>query len=92
MNHKVEQSVLGEHGFKSEMVETVVSIDLFFPSNCLFSYNGVYQDAVELSTSDIIICQKGSNGDGKLHFFERDYNFTRSLRKNAFLGRYFSAL
>ena len=26
-----------------------------------------------------IIGQKGSNGDGKLHFFERDYDFTHSL-------------
>ena len=29
--------------------------------------------------SDVIISQKGSNGDGKLHFFGRDYIFTCSL-------------
>ena len=33
----------------------------------------------ELSAIDVIVCQKSLNGDGKLHFFGQDYNFTRSL-------------
>ena len=28
----------------------------------------------KLSTSNVIVSQKGSNGDGKLHFFELDFN------------------
>ena len=36
----------------------VVSIDLFSPSNCSFSYNGVYKVVFKLSTSDVIGCQK----------------------------------
>ena len=28
---------------------------------------------LKLSISDVIVSQKGSNGDGKLHFFGRDY-------------------
>ena len=42
-------------------------------SFCLFSYNGVCQVVLKLSITDVIVSQKGSNGDGKLHFFGRDY-------------------
>ena len=48
-------------------------------SNCLFLYNGVYSLVLNLSICDVIVSQKGSNGDEKLHFFGLDYNFTRSL-------------
>ena len=34
---------------------------------------------LELSISDIIVSRKGSNVDGKLHFFGLDYNFTCTL-------------
>ena len=34
---------------------------------------------LKLSISDVIVSQKSSNGDGKLHFFVLDYNFTDSL-------------
>ena len=44
-----------------------------------FSYNGVCFDKLKLSVSDIIVTQKGSNGEGKLHFFGQDSNFTFSL-------------
>ena len=33
----------------------------------------------KLSISDVKVSRKGSNGDGKLHFFGKDYDFTRSL-------------
>ena len=42
-------------------------------SNCLFSYNGVCYNILKLSIIDVIVSQKGSNGNGKLHFFGRDY-------------------
>ena len=44
-----------------------------------FSYNGVCFDKLKLSVSDIIVTQKGSNGEGKLHFFGQDSYFTFSL-------------
>ena len=34
---------------------------------------------LKLCVSDVIVGQKGSNGNGKLQFFERDYNFTHTL-------------
>ena len=55
-------------------------------SFCLFSYNGVCNDGLELSVSDIIVCHKGFNGDRKLQFFGRHYNFTRSLCARINLG------
>ena len=48
-------------------------------SFCSFQYNGVCFDKLKLSVSDDIVSQKGSNGDRKLHFFEGDYNFNRTL-------------
>ena len=44
----------------------------FFLSFCLFSYNGVCYDGLKLSVSDVIVGQKGSNGDRKLQFFGWD--------------------
>ena len=40
----------------------------FSLSFCSFSYNGVCKDILKLSVSDVIVSQKGSNGDRKLHF------------------------
>ena len=34
---------------------------------------------IKLSLSDVIFSQKGSNGDAKIQFFGRDYNFTPTL-------------
>ena len=34
---------------------------------------------LKLSISDVIVSRKGSNVDGKLHFFGLDYNFTCTL-------------
>ena len=48
-------------------------------SFCSFLYNGVCFVLLKLSVSGVIASQKGSNGDRKLQFFVRDYNFTRSL-------------
>ena len=48
-------------------------------SFCALLYNGVCFFGLKLSISDVIISQKGSNGDRKLQFFKRDYNFTRTL-------------
>ena len=42
------------------------------PSFCSFLYNGVYFDGLKLSVSDVIVSQKGPNGDGKLRFFGQD--------------------
>ena len=50
-------------------VKKVVSIDLFFLSNCLFSYNGVYLVMLKLSINDVKDSQKSSNGSGKQHLF-----------------------
>ena len=36
---------------------------------------------IKLSISDVMVDQKGSNGDQKLQLFGRDYNFTCTLRK-----------
>ena len=36
---------------------------------------------IKLSISDVMVGQKGSNGDQKLQLFGRDYNFTCTLRK-----------
>ena len=47
------------------------SISLSF---CSFLYNGVYYDVLKLSLSDVIVVQKGSNGDRKIQFFGWDYN------------------
>ena len=59
--------------FKSSL-HCIISLSI-----CLFSFNGACYDALKLSVGDIILSQKGSNGDGKLHFFGRDYDFTLSL-------------
>ena len=48
-------------------------------SFCWFLCNGVYYDTLNLFVNDVIVGQKGSNGDGKLHFFGRNCNFTRCL-------------
>ena len=48
----------------------------FSLSFCSFSYNGVHFDGLKLSVNDVIVSQKESNGNGKLQFFGRDYNFT----------------
>ena len=49
------------------------SLHWTFPlSFCSFLYNGVYFDRLKLSVSDIIVSQKGSNGDGKLQFLGWD--------------------
>ena len=37
-------------------------------------YNGVSYDGLKLSVNDIIVSQKGSNGDGKPQFYGQDYN------------------
>ena len=37
------------------------------------SYNGVCYVALKLSVDDAIVSLKGSHGDGKKHFFGRDY-------------------
>ena len=37
-----------------------------------WSGSGVYKVALKLSFSDVIVCQKSSNGDVKLYFFGRD--------------------
>ena len=42
-------------------------------SNCSFLCNGVYKVKFKLSICDVIVIQKISTGDGKLHFFGRDY-------------------
>ena len=39
----------------------------------------MYYKILKLSVYDIIVSQKGSNGEEKLHFFGRDDNFTNSL-------------
>ena len=47
-----------------KFVPLVVSIGLFL-SLYSFLYNGVCQDVLKLSANDIILSQKGSNGEGK---------------------------
>ena len=42
-------------------------------SFCSFLYNGICFGGLKLSVSDVIVSQKGSNGDRKLQFFGRDY-------------------
>ena len=42
-------------------------------SFCLFSYNGVCFKVLKLSVGDVIVSQKGSNGNGKLQLFGWDY-------------------
>ena len=42
---------------------------IIFLSFCSFSYNRVYFNWSRLSVSDVIVSQKGFNGDKKLHFF-----------------------
>ena len=41
-----------------------------------------YWVMLHLSISDVRVIQKGSNGDGKQHFFGLDYNFTLSYWLN----------
>ena len=41
----------------------------FSLSCCSFSYSGVYFEQLKLSVSDVIVNQKDSNGDEKLHFY-----------------------
>ena len=48
-------------------------------SFCSFSYKGLCFVKLKLSVSDVIVSQKGSNGDRKLHFFGRDYDFNCTL-------------
>ena len=48
-------------------------------SFCSFSYNRVCYDELKLSVSDVIFSLKGSNGDGNLHFFGRDYNYSLAI-------------
>ena len=48
-------------------------------SFCLFLYNGVCYNQLKLSISYVIVIQKGSNGDGKLHFFGRDLYCVKSV-------------
>ena len=45
----------------------------------------VYYDILKLSVSDVVVSQKSSNGEGKEHFFWREYNFTCSLCTNVHL-------
>ena len=45
---------------------------IFSLSLCLFSYFEVYFNRLKLSVDDIIVSQKGSNGDGKLGFYKRE--------------------
>ena len=47
-------------------------------SFCSFSYNGVCYDVSKLSVCDVIVSQKGSNGNRKLQLLGWVYNFTRS--------------
>ena len=42
---------------------------------------------VKLSICDVIVSQKGSNGDGKLHFFGRDYILLALVVKKIPLGQ-----
>ena len=57
----------------------VVSIELFHSHFARFCTIEYVFDGLKLSLSDVIVAQKGYNGEGKLHFFRWDYNFTRSL-------------
>ena len=50
-------------------------------SVCSFSYNGVYYDQVKLSVSEIIVSQKGSNGDRKLLLCEKCHFLKRQIKK-----------
>ena len=55
------------------------SISLLF---CAFSYNGVCYLPLKLSVSDVIVSQKGFNGEEKLYFFGRDYKYTPLYKKD----------
>ena len=57
----------------------VVSIGNFSLSFCSFLYNGVCFGRLKLSLDDVIVSQKGSNGDGRQQFFGGDYNSTRTI-------------
>ena len=48
-------------------------------SFCSFSYSGVCFVQLKLSIDDIIIIQKGSNGDLKFKLYDMDYYFTCTL-------------
>ena len=50
-----------EHAFN--LIEWVVSIGLLLSHFCSFSYNAVYYKPAKLSTSDVIVSLKGSNGE-----------------------------
>ena len=58
-------------------------------SFCSFSYNGICYNRLKLSVSDIIVSQKGSNEDGKLHFFgtiidaSKNWNLAPQAIKNS---------
>ena len=45
------------------------------------------QVVFKLSISDIIVSQKGSKGDGKLHFFGRDYVLLTLFAQKYILGQ-----
>ena len=49
-------------------------------SFCSFSCSGVCFNGLNLSISYIIVSQKGSNGNGKLRFFGRDYKLIEALQ------------
>ena len=57
----------------------VVSIWLLFSHVVHFRTIEYVTNVLKLSVSDVIVSQKGSNGDKKLQFFGPDYNFTCSL-------------
>ena len=48
----------------------VVSIDLFHSRFGSFLYNGVYKGHLQLSASNVIVSQKGSNGEWREPFFD----------------------
>ena len=52
-----------------------------------FSYIGVRWVTLKISIDDIILSQKSSNEDGKLHFFGETLFYSLYLRKNTFLGK-----
>ena len=48
----------------------------------------MFLEVLKLSISDIIATQKGSNGDGKLHFFGQDYILLALFaQKKPYLGK-----
>ena len=60
--HLVEELLLQQKKIHLSSLHCIISL-----SFCSFSYNGVCYDKLKLSVDDIIVSQKGSNGDRKLH-------------------------